>query len=221
MVDYRLIPQSVPLHELLWQYIGQPCMPSDIRSRFAAGAFRFSLDCHAAMTLLAAEDLHGPCFSLIRTVSETLARGYWCLWCAGEERLRQIAEDPGKHSFPTNMLADIRRAPEFAEGRYRHLKDFIAAHMGSVDNGDKEIVKKSKAIWKSMNSYTHGSYSMIVNYQSGEAVEPNFGCGEIEEVMRFADACGCWAAIGVCEVVDNDTAAGKIYNRLLLPTLQT
>ena len=67
-----------------------------------------------------------------------------------------------------------------------------------------------------MNSFTHGSYWQIVNYQSEETIEPNFDDDVVGEVMRFADSCACWAIIGVSEIAGQVKIAEEIYNEFLV-----
>ena len=66
-----------------------------------------------------------------------------------------------------------------------------------------------------MNSYTLGSYSQIVNYQTEEPVEPTFDDDIVREVIRFANCCGCWAAIGTCEIVGKEDNADTIFHECL------
>ena len=66
-----------------------------------------------------------------------------------------------------------------------------------------------------MNSYTHGSYWQIVNYQTEESVEPNFDDDVVREVIRFANFCGCWAAIGICEIAGQEDRADTIFHECL------
>ncbi len=63
-----------------------------------------------------------------------------------------------------------------------------------------------------MNSYTHGSYWQIANYQSEESLAPNFDDDVVREVILFANCCGCWAAIGTCEIAGREDSADKIFN---------
>lgn len=194
-------------------------MPSDTRCRFAAGSFSHVLECHRAMILLTRERLHGPSFALVRVICEALATGYWSYWCAKDERLRQIRNNPVEHSFEKNMMNEIKRCQKLSHGRYVHLKEFLSYHMGSPGSrADKALHAKSKSIWKAMSSFTHGSYMQIVNYQSEEAIEPNFDDDVVDEVMRFADSCACWAAIGVSEIAGQVKVADEVYNELLVTT---
>ena len=221
MARTRLTSSSSALHERLWQHLGEPFMPPDDRSKLAGGVFRFVIDCHSAMILMTTKHLDGPAFSLVRPICEALATGYWIHYCATEERLCQIIEDPHTRGFPKNLINDIKQSSNFTEGRFLHLKEFLCNHMGEADGDDKELARKSKMVWKAMNSYTHASYSMIVDYLSGDAIESNFDCDAINEVIRFTDACTCWAVIGVCEIAGERTKADELYAEILLSTLQT
>ena len=211
--------RSTALHQRLWQHIGETTLPSDTRCRFAAGSFSHVMECHRAMILLTRERLHGPSFALVRVICEALATGSWSYWCAKDERLCQIENDPAKYDFGKNMLNEIKRCRKFSDGRYLHLKEFLSYHMGSPGNhADQALHAKSKSIWKAMNSFSHGSYWQIVNYQSEEAIEPNFDDDVVGEVMRFADCCACWAAIGVSEIAGQVNVAEEIYSDLLVAT---
>ena len=216
MIEATLVQNSLELYERLWQHIGNLDMPADTRSRFASGAFRHTMDCHHAMILLTERRLHGPSFALVRVICEALATGYWSYLCAKEERLNQIGMDPAQYTFEKNTLNHIKRHFKFASGRRLQLKAFLCYHMGSPDNqSDKALLAKSKALWKAMNSYTHGSYWQIVNYQTEESVEPNFDDDVVREVIRFANFCGCWAAIGTCEIAGQEDRADTIFHECL------
>ncbi len=216
MIEATLVQNSLQLYERLWEHIGNPDIPADTRSRFASGAFRHTMDCHHAMVLLKERHLHGPSFALVRVICEALATGFWSYLCAKEARLSQIEKDPSQYTFEKNTINDIRRHPRFASGRRLQLRKFLCYHMGSPDNqSDKALTAKSKAVWKAMNSYTHGSYWQIVNYQSEESIAPNFDDDVVREVIRFSNCCGCWAAIGICEIANQENSANTIYRECL------
>ena len=216
MIEATLVQNSLDLYERLCQHIGNPDTPADTRSRFASGAFTHTMACHHAMILLTERRLHGPSLALVRVICEALATGYWSYLCAKEERLCQIGMDPSQYSFGKHTLNDIKRRLKLASGRHLQLREFLCYHMGSPDNqSDKAVIVKSKAVWKAMHSFTHGSYWQIVNYQSEESIAPNFDDDLVREVIRFANCCGCWAAIGTCEVAGQESSADAIFNECL------
>ena len=222
MVEAMLIQNSLELNKRLSRYVDGLDVPSCYRSRFANGLFSLTMDCHNAIILLINKKLHGPSFALLRVICEALIRGYWFHWCANDHQLSQISNGQKPGSIDVQKVLDnVKKSPRFNEENYAELKGFLSYHMGKSDQKEnKQFLSKSKMVWKAMNSYTHGTYQQLSNYQSEYSIEPNFDDDAVREVVWFADYCSCWAAMGVCETADKRDTANKIYDECIVDILR-
>ena len=207
------LTDPLQLHEYLWCCLDELNPPSKNRTRLASAAFRFIIDCHQAFSLLTYKGLHGPTFALVRSMLEGLQRGYWIHYCAPVDTIDKlndtitelnlcdsdrINKNIDDHLFSSNVIADINNRQHFQQGHLLSFKNFL-------------LGEKSKNNRDAMHSYTHVGYLMLRGYISEEAIESNFDTQTIHDVLRLANHCACWAAIGVALATPNEHIADKIF----------
>ena len=140
--------------------------------------------------LLVKERLYGAAFALLRAVFESYVRGIWLHRCATKVDLEKFAKD---------------KSPKFNE--------LIKAVEKLEGHEDKVLSKIRERVWKSMNSYTHTGYLQVVRRQTETSIEPNYDDDEILEAVNVANACGCLAAISICDLTNNGVLANTILDK--------
>lgn len=117
---------------------------------------------HSAILLLIDNNLNGSAFALLRSVYELLYRAHWIVGCATTKQINEMLK--GKNIFPkmNEMVVKIDTAFK--------IDDFF------------QNIKKNS--WGPMNDYTHSGIRQINRRFKDNNVEPDYGYGEIIEVLN-------------------------------------
>jgi len=186
----QLIQQSEVLIQSLDQRIDGLEIPTDLRSRLAAGCLDAALEHQKAIVLLAAKQLHGSAFSLIRVIFEAYIRGIWLHQCATETDIENFMN--GKVPTISKLLTAIEKKDGFESG--------------VLSNAQRQS-------WKAMNGFVHSGFDQVVRRHTETTIEPNYGEEEILAAINFANAIGCLAAIAICSISNNNELAMYVLEK--------
>jgi hypothetical protein len=122
-----------------------------------------ALEHHEAIQLLVKAQLYGSAFALTRSLFDTIFRALWINACATENQIEEIINrDDAKFPRMGDMIAAI-------DERY------------STDVFFTSLKKRS---WAAMCSYAHSGLLQITRRFTDDEVKPNYGDGEILEVLN-------------------------------------
>jgi len=175
----------------LGRSIHECALPGTLRVRLAAGCLAIAQDHHHAIVVLLDHSLFASSFALVRCEFEAYVRGEWLALCASDvevEAFSKGAEPPpmGK------MLEALEKTPAFAE----------------------KILSRVKAnSWSAMCAYTHTGGLHVQRWGTGDAIEPSYDPGEIQEVLSFAETFGALAVVGVAYLANNDEIAEDVLTK--------
>ena len=191
MIHSQIIEDSEKLINWLGRQIDGLDVQADFRHRAAAGCLDLTMEYQKAIVLLVARRLYGAAFSLMRLMVESYVRGIWLHRCAEEQDLEKFAKD---------------KVPKF----YKLLEEVEKLE----GHEDKVLSRMKERSWKPMNSYTHTGYLQVMRRQTDTSVEANYDDDEILEVVNFANAIGCLAAIATCDLANNVELANTILKKI-------
>ena len=191
MPDRQIIQESERLIQWLDCQIDGLPMPNEFRNRLAGGCFDMAMEHQKAIVALVAHKLFGSAFALARLITEAYVRGVWLYECATENELREFTKSEPPR-FPI-LVAAIEKLEGYEDGVFSELK---------------------KNAWKSMNAYTHTGYHQITRRQTESTIEANYCDDEIFEVVNFANAIGCLAAIATCKIGNDIERIRAIFERM-------
>jgi hypothetical protein len=163
-------------------------IPSELRSRIAAGSLAVALEHQKAIVLLVSQRLYGSAFALARLTFEAYVRGVWLHQCATDIEMKKFEANTLDRTF-ASFLGDIEKLDSFNSGILSSVK------------------KKS---WGAMNSFTHTGFSQVVRRFKGGAIEPNYDDDELLEIVNFAGGFGIMAAVGIAHIANNEVLANAL-----------
>ena len=160
---------------------------SNFRFRAAGGCLDLAMEHQKAIALLVSRHLYGAAFCLMRPVCESYVRGVWLHKCATDRDLKKFA----KEQVP--LFADLIRAVE------------------TLDSHRDGTLSKMKAnSWGVMSSLVHSGFEQVVHRQTETSIEPSYNDDKIQQLVKFANAFSCLAAIAICGLSGNNKTAYRI-----------
>lgn len=133
------------------------------KNRLLMAYMDIALEHHEAIQLLVKSQLYGSAFALTRSLFDTIFRALWINACATENQIEEsINRDDAK--FP-------------------RMGDMVAA-IDQHYSTDVFFTSLKKRSWAAMCSYAHSGLLQITRRFTGEHVKPNYGDGEILEVLN-------------------------------------
>jgi hypothetical protein len=158
------------------------------RVRIAGACLDLAMEHHKAIILLAAHQLFGSAFALVRLTFEAYVRGVWLHRCASPAEIS--AFESGKNI-----------------GHFHELLSRVEAINGCQDGILSDAKQKS---WRAMNDFTHSGYIHAMHRNQEATIEPNYSEEEILEVMRFANAVGLLSSFEAACLAENNKLAANI-----------
>jgi hypothetical protein len=122
-----------------------------------------ALEHHEAIQLLVKSQLYGSAFALTRSLFDTLFRALWINACATKKEIEKV----------------INRD----DGEFPCMSDTVAAIDQSYST-DVFFTSLKRRSWAAMCSYAHSGLLQITRRFTGDQVKPNYGDGEILEVLN-------------------------------------
>ena len=185
------IAESEALIQWLDEAIDGTEVKSTIRVRIATGCLDISLEHQKAIVLLAARQLYGSAFALVRLIFEAYARGVWLHRCATDVEIERFKTGRLDRTFEA-LLQDVERIPGFEIGVLSTSK------------------RKS---WDAMNDFTHAGYVHVTRRNTDLSIEPNYAEDEIVEAIGFANAIALLASVEVALLAGDEKLAQSVLER--------
>lgn len=199
--DTVLLKRSGRLATWLAENVSDRDLPATLKNSAAAGCFAVVQDHHGAIVYLIDQNHPSPAFSLARSVYEGYIRGSWLLQCAS---------DPQVESF---IAAKRIQA---GNGRKMEISDLIEALETKpvYDAGDLLAIKDNA--WIVLCDYAHVGGRLVSQWNTGTAIEANFSPNHRDEVLRLTGSFAALAAIGMCEIYQDDDLAERVHEQFRL-----
>ena len=187
----RLLRQSEQFIQWMDEQVEGLSIPTDIRTRLAAGCLDMSLEHQKAIVALIARFLIGSAFALVRPAFEAYVRGVWLQRCASDREVQGFMDgDPGPSMAKT-----------------------IAA-IEQVEGFESAVLSRAKtAAWRAMNGYVHTGFEQVARRHTSSTIEPNYDPAEVSEVILFANAIGCLAAVAIGEAAQNAELSNAVLQK--------
>lgn len=185
-----LVIESVDIARWLHQKLDGKEIPSDSRSRSAAGCFEVGMEHQCAIAILLDAKLHGSLCSLARSVFESYVRGCWLKYCAKEVQVQRFLTSGVRKSFQS-LIDDIEK---------RDVK------------GTKVLSQAKASGWNLLNDFTHTGGQHVIRRNTETSIFPNYPEEEIESVVRFVDAL---ALLSGYEVYSMSIGATEAYSEFI------
>lgn len=159
------------------------------RVRIAGACLDLAMEHHKAIVLLAAHQLFGSAFALLRLVFEAYVRGVWLHRCASSAEIR-----------------------DFESGNIGHLRfDQLLSRVEAIDGFHDGILSAAKQkSWRAMNDFTHSGYIHATRRNQEATIEPNYSEDEIVKVIGFANAVGLLSSFEAARLAENHKLADDI-----------
>jgi hypothetical protein len=164
---YLAIQRSEALIQWLDIAIDRTELQANDRGRIAGACLDLAMEHQKAIVLLAAHQLFGSAFALVRSVFEAYVRGVWLHRCASPAEIRDF--ERGKVARFYELLSRVEAINGFQDGILSAAK------------------QKS---WRAMNDFTHSGHSHATRRNQEATIEPSYSEKEILEVIGFANAVG-------------------------------
>lgn len=167
-----LLARTTQLHETVHEHVKAVIPAEGARHLVAFQAALLSLEHATAAFALVKGAYYASAYALMRPQYESLVRGIWLLYAAGETRIVRISRpltiETAKSSAEGPMLAEM-------------LKDLETA-----PNAPQLIVEQLKqyrdATWKALNSFAHGGFHPLSRTLAGYPAELTY------DVVRNSNA---------------------------------
>ena len=166
-------------------------IPSNDRTRLAAGCLDIALEHQKSIVLLTANSLFGSAAALVRLEFEAYVRGIWLLYCATESELEQFKKDELGKKFG-ELIKDIEKHEAFNVGTLSHVKN---------------------TSWKAMNSFTHSGFYQVVRRNKTDEIAPNYTDEELVDALDTANSFGILTAIAIADMGRNEKLAHAVFER--------
>ncbi|HSH49417.1 MAG TPA: hypothetical protein VK991_12605 [Halomonas sp.] len=159
-------------------------VPSDDRTRSAAGCFEISMEHQCAIAILLEAQLYGSLCSLARSVFESYVRGCWLKYCADESQVEKF------------LTSGVRAT-------FQSLIDEIEA----LDIDSPKVLSQAKnAGWDLLNDFTHSGAQHVIRRNTETSISPNYDDEEIRSVVRFVNALALICGYEVYSMGDSDAS---------------
>jgi hypothetical protein len=140
--------------------IGGIELQADDHVRIAGACLDLAMEHHKAIVLLAAHQLFGSAFALLRVALEAYVRGVWLHRCASPAEIR--AFESGNAPPPFHQLL---------------------SRVEAIDGFQDRILSAAKQkSWGAMNDFTHSGYIHATHRNREATIEPNYSEEEIVEL---------------------------------------
>ncbi len=166
-------------------------IPSNDRSRLAAGCLDMVLEHQKSIVLLTAHSLFGSATALVRLEFESYVRGIWLLYCASESEIEKFKKDKLDKKFG-QLIDDIEKHEAFNVGTLSHVK---------------------QTSWKAMNSFTHSGLYQIIRRNTADEITPNYTDEELVDTLNTANSFGILTAIAISDMAHNEKLAQTVFER--------
>ena len=193
-----LLERSKSLTKWLAENVGERDVANTLKYRAAAGCYAVVQEHHTGIVFLIDDNHPSPAFSLARSVYEGYIRGSWLFVCATEEQVELF--------MTGEKIRDVN-------GKSMEVRDLIDALQTKMvyDAGDLMAIN-SKA-WLVLCDYAHVGGRLVSQWNSRDAIEPNFSTASREEILRLTGSMATLAAIGMCEIYQDANLAERIHEQ--------
>lgn len=144
-------------HELVAEHLAQLAPFPEQRYDLALKSALLSTEHGAAAFLLISGQFYAPGYTLLRTQFETLVRGIWLMYTAGDtwiEKLsRPLTEETAEAAKDALMIDKMLKGLRASESAPQALLDQLEACRD--------------VMWKTLNSYSHGGFHPLARFQTG------------------------------------------------------
>lgn len=166
-------------------------IPSNDRTRLAAGCLDMALEHQKSIVLLTANSLFGSAASLVRLEFEAYIRGVWLLYCASELEIEKFKKDKLEKKLG-QLIEDIEKHEAFNVGTLSHVKNTSLA---------------------AMNSFTHSGLYQVVRRNKTNKIAPNYADEELVDALETANSIGILTGIAIADMARNEKIARAVFER--------
>lgn len=167
-----LLARTAQLHEAVHEHVEGLIPAEGARYLVAFQAALLSLEHATAALALVKGGYYASAYALMRPQYESLVRGIWLLYAAGESRIARLSRP-----LTTETANSAAEGPMLAE----MLKD-----LESAPNAPQPVVEQLKqyrdATWKALNSFAHGGFHPLSRTLAGYPSELSY------DVVRNSNA---------------------------------
>ncbi len=167
-------------------------LPSNIRSRIAAGCLDIALEHQKAIITLVQSKLYSSAFALLRTNFESHVRGLWFLHCASEADIERFKKKGHIGRQFKDLISDIEKIEAFSNGA---------------------LSKAHKQSWSSLNDFAHSGKKQIAMRNKEFSIAPNYVEKDISTILEFGNTTSILSAIALAELSKKQHLANEIYNK--------
>ena len=183
------VAQSEKFYEQISDIMTGVDVPGDERSLCATILLHLTIDHCRATTVLCKAEIYGTAFALMRISFDTYVRGVWLRRCATAEQLDNYVADNHKRKFE-DLIKDVETHPDFST---------------------KMLSDTFKAVWKQMNSFTHGGLNQILRRRTATDIRPTYPADEIIGVIGQAEATCVSALVEMAGIADRTDVAQRAF----------
>ena len=187
----ELVARSEGLIQWIDSKINGLEIPSDDRTRLAAGCHDMAMEHHKSIVLLVSNSLYGSAFSLVRLIYETYVRGVWLYRCANDREVEKFKREKINKSFG-DLLSEIKKVNGYESGTLSQVKE---------------------SSWDMMNSFTHSGFTQIVRRITESSIEPNYDEEEIRKCLYFSSVIGLLSSLESSLMAKNKAVALNILEK--------
>lgn len=195
MLTDKQLKEANIYEEWLREIVHNCELPSTNRVRAAGSCLTIAQDHHRAIVFLLGQRLYASSFALMRIECEAYIRGEWLALCATDTEVQQFLEG----------YENYKARPSIGE---------LINKLESTPAFEKTLSTLKKCIWETMCSYTHTDGLHVQRWNTAEAIEPNYSDEELIEVLQFADIIAALSVLGIVKLMNNETLAQKVLDRL-------
>ncbi|HEU0100318.1 MAG TPA: hypothetical protein VFQ67_16285 [Allosphingosinicella sp.] len=151
-------------------------LPSDLRTRVAAGFLHVALTHHASIIHLYDCQRYASAFALVRPAIDCFLRAWWVKLIATDEQVDGFLKGNDPPSSP--RIASVLEQRGLFKERLKTVVD---------------------EVWAIVCDFTHGGGRMISRHMQADSVGPVFEEEELREVLGAANS---WAMLAACSLAD-------------------
>lgn len=144
-------------HERVAENLAQLAPFPEQRFDLALKSALLSVEHGAAAFALIASQFHAPGYTLLRTQFETLVRGIWFMYSASDTWIEKLSQPLTVES------AEAAKDALMLDKMLKGLRASESAPSALID----QLEGCRDAMWKALNSYTHGGFHPIARLETG------------------------------------------------------
>lgn len=151
------LERNAQFHERVAENFTQLAPFPDQRSDLAMKSALLSTEHGAAAFLLISGQFYAPGYTLLRPQFETLVRGIWFMYAASDTWIEKLSRPL------TEETADAAKDVLMVDKMLKGLRASESAPPALLD----QLEACRDAMWKALNSYTHGGFHPLSRFQTG------------------------------------------------------